>query len=317
MTDGEWWRRGVATNATTVRSRTMTATAQTVTFRQLLDRPDLIVAPGAYDGITARLVEQAGFPLVYMTGAGTAAARGYPDYGLLTMTEMVENAAVMARSVSVPVLADADTGFGNELNVTRTVYEYEASGVAGIHLEDQVSPKRCGHLDGKQVIRRDRFISLITAAVEARSSAEFIIVARTDAVATDGLDEAVDRANAALDVGADVAFVEALTTVDEVAAVPTRVHGPCLLNIVPGGKTPVRDLAEAASMGYRMAICPGLLLGATALIGDLVLRELAETGSHPSSGKGTVGDFFNRFGGSEWDPIRDRFAVDDRRQAST
>lgn len=293
----------------------MTDTADTQTFRQLLQGPGLIVAPGAYDGITARLVEQAGFPLVYMTGAGTAAARGYPDYGLLTMTEMVENAAVLARTVSVPVLADADTGFGNELNVTRTVHEYEARGVAGIHLEDQVSPKRCGHLEGKQVIERDRFVSLITAAVEARSSPEFIIVARTDAAATDGLGEAIDRVNAALDAGADVAFVEALTTVDQVAAVPARVHGPCLLNIVPGGKTPVGDLADVASMGYRIALCPGLLLGATVLIGDLVLRDLADTGRHPSSGKSSVGDFFNRFGGAEWDPIRDRFGVDDRKGA--
>jgi 2-methylisocitrate lyase-like PEP mutase family enzyme len=276
-----------------------------------LDASELIVAPGAYDAITARLVDQAGFPLVYMTGAGTAAARGYPDYGLLTMSEMVDTAAVLARSVSIPVLADADTGFGNELNVTRTVHEYEACGVAGIHLEDQVSPKRCGHLDGKQVIERHRFTSLITAAVAARQSDDFIIVARTDAVATHGLNEAVDRANAALDAGADVAFVEALTTMEDIAAVPTRVHGPCLLNIVPGGKTPVSDLTEVASIGYRIALCPGLLLGATVIVGDLVLKELAETKRHPSSGKGSVGDFFARFGGTEWDDVRRRFADDE------
>lgn len=284
-------------------------TSASPAFRELLDTPGLVVAPGAYDGITARLVEQAGFPLVYMTGAGTAAARGFPDYGLLTMTEMVENAAVLARAVSVPVLADADTGYGNELNVTRTVREFEAAGVAGIHIEDQVSPKRCGHLDGKLVIGRSRFTSLITAAVEARSSTDFVIVARTDAVATDGLDEAVDRANAALDAGADVAFIEALTSLDDVVAVPGRVHGPCLLNIVPGGRTPVTDLADVESMGYRIALCPGLLLGATVLIGDLVLAELADTRRHPSSGKGSVGDFFARFGGAEWDEVRDRFAA--------
>ena len=278
-------------------------------FRALLDTPGLIVAPGAYDGITARLVEQAGFPLVYMTGAGTAAARGFPDYGLLTMSEMVENAGVLARSVSVPVLADADTGYGNELNVTRTVQEFEARGVAGIHLEDQVSPKRCGHLDGKEVVDRTHFTSLVAAAVEARASEDFVIVARTDAVATDGLDEAVDRANAALDAGADVAFVEALTTLDDVAAVPNRVHGPCLLNIVPGGKTPVESLDDVESMGYRIALCPGLLLGATVLIGDMVLQELAETRRHPSSGKGSVGDFFARFGGAEWDVVRERSAT--------
>jgi 2-methylisocitrate lyase-like PEP mutase family enzyme len=191
------------------------------------------------------------------------------------------------------------------------VREYEARGVAGIHLEDQVSPKRCGHLDGKQVIDRARFTSLVAAAVEARASSDFVVVARTDAVATEGLDEAIDRANAALDVGADVAFVEALTTIDEVAAVPTRVHGPCLLNIVPGGKTPVNDLTDVASMGYRIALCPGLLLGATVMVGDIVLKELAETNRHPSSGKGSVGDFFARFGGAEWDDIRRRFADDE------
>lgn len=281
------------------------------TFRQLLNASELIVAPGAYDAITARLVDQAGFPLVYMTGAGSAAARGYPDHGLLTMSEMVDSATVMARSVSIPVLADADTGFGNELNVTRTVHEYEACGVAGIHLEDQASPKRCGHLDGKQVIERHRFTSLITAAVEARQSDDFIIVARTDAVATNGLDEAVDRANAALDVGADVAFVEALTTMEDIAAVPERVHGPCLLNVVPGGKTPLHDLSQIASLGYRIAICPGLLLGATVIVGDMVLKELAETNRHPSTGKGSVGDFFARFGGTEWDDVRRRFADDE------
>jgi 2-methylisocitrate lyase-like PEP mutase family enzyme len=281
---------------------------QPASFRELLEGRDLIVAPGAYDGITARLIEQAGFPLVYMTGAGTAAARGFPDYGLLSMSEMVDNAAVIARSVSVPVLADADTGYGNELNVTRTVREFEARGVGGIHLEDQVSPKRCGHLDGKDVVGRDEFVSRIRAAVEARSSPDFVIVARTDAVAVHGLDAAVDRANAALDVGADVAFVEAPTSVEDVAAVPVRVHGPCLLNIVPGGKTPVSDLTEIESMGYRIALCPGLLLGAAVIIGDLVLQELAETRKHPTSGRGTVGDLFARFGAGEWDEIRRRFA---------
>jgi 2-methylisocitrate lyase-like PEP mutase family enzyme len=283
-----------------------TCPASPRSFRELLAAEELIVAPGAYDGITARLVEQAGFPLVYMTGAGTAAAHGYPDYGLLTMTEMVENAAVLARSVQVPVLADADTGYGNELNVTRTVQEYERRGVAGIHLEDQVSPKRCGHLDGKEVVDRASFVSLIGAAVAARRSTEVVIVARTDAVAVHGLDEAIDRANAALDAGADVAFVEAPTTLDDVAAVPRRVHGPCLLNLVPGGRTPLPDLPTVAQMGYRIAICPTLLLGATMLAGDTALRELAGSGRHPANRIGSIGDLFARFGAAEWDAIRDR-----------
>jgi 2-methylisocitrate lyase-like PEP mutase family enzyme len=278
-------------------------------FRALLSHDGLVVAPGAYDAIGARLIEQAGFPLVYMTGAGVSAARGYPDYGLLTMSEMVDSARVIARTVQTPVLADADTGYGNELNVTRTVREFEASGVAGIHLEDQVSPKRCGHLDGKEVIEGPRFVSLIRAAVEARQSDDFVIVARTDAVAAKGLDEALNRANEALAAGADVAFVEALESMEQVALVPREVDGPCLLNVVPSGKTPVTDLNVAEELGYRIAICPGLLLGATVLIGDAVLKDMASTRVHPDGGSpGSIGQLFRRFGADEWDRVRERFA---------
>lgn len=277
----------------------------TATFRELLASDELIVAPGAYDAIGARLVEQAGFPLVHMTGAGAAAARGYPDYGLLTMSEMVDTAAVLARSVAVPVLADADTGFGNELNITRTVREYEGRGIAGIHLEDQVNPKRCGHLAGKQVIERERFVSHITAAIEARGSDDFVIVARTDAAAELGLDEAIDRANAALDAGADVVFVEALNTIEEVAAVPERVHGPCLLNVAPAGRTPVRDVSHIAELGYRIALFPALLLGAMVVAGDRALGELATTGAHPDADPLAL--LFGRLGGDEWDEVRGRF----------
>src|SRR5512140_3451944 len=160
-------------------------------LRQLLAQPEMVVAPGAYDAITARLIEQAGFSAVYMTGAGTAASRGFPDFGLVTMSEMVENAAVLARSVSIPLISDADTGYGNELNVTRTVREFEARNVAGIHIEDQMSPKRCGHLEGKEVIPTREYVSKIRAAVAARESADFLIIARTDSRAVLGIDEAI------------------------------------------------------------------------------------------------------------------------------
>jgi 2-methylisocitrate lyase-like PEP mutase family enzyme len=275
-------------------------------FRELLAGPDLVEAPGAYDAITAHLVEDAGFPLVYMSGAGTALSRGYPDYGLLTLSEMVDNAGVLARAVSVPVLADADTGFGNELNVTRTVEEYESRGVAGIHLEDQVMPKRCGHLDGKEVVARDEFVSRIAAAVAARASDDFVIVARTDAAASQGFDEAIERVNAALDVGADVAFVEALTTDEQVASVPELVHGPCLLNLVPGGKTPLLPRDRIADLGYRIVIHPVLLLGTTTAAGDAALRELASSGRHPDSSITSIADFFARFGGHRWDALHRR-----------
>ena len=152
--------------------------AKAKTLKEMITSGQMVVAPGAYDCITARLIEQAGYPAVYMTGAGTSAARGYPDFGLLSMSEMVDNAAVMARAVGIPLIADADTGYGNELNVTRTVREYEARGVAAIHIEDQVAPKRCGHLDGKEVISRAEFVSKIRAAVEARHSSEIVIIAR-------------------------------------------------------------------------------------------------------------------------------------------
>src|SRR5262245_7980330 len=172
-------------------------------FRALLQRDGMVVAPGAYDCITAKLIEQAGFAAVYMTGAGTAATLGYPDFGLVTMSEMVANAARIAAAVELPVIADADTGYGNQLNVFRTVREYEKSGVAGLHIEDQEFPKKCGHLEGKQIILRDDYMAKIRAALAARRDPHFVIIARTDARAVASLDEAIARANAALAAGAD------------------------------------------------------------------------------------------------------------------
>ncbi|VTU19576.1 isocitrate lyase/PEP mutase family protein [Variovorax sp. RA8] len=275
-------------------------------LRELLAAPDMLIAPGAYDGIGARLIEQAGFSAVYMTGAGTAAARGYPDFGLLDMGEMVANAATMARAISVPLIADADTGYGNELNVTRTVREYESRGVAAIHIEDQVSPKRCGHLDGKEVVSRAEFVSKIRAAVDARRTKEFVIIARTDARAMLSLEEAIWRGNAALDAGADLVFVEATQSLEEVAAVPKAVKGPCLLNVVAGGRTPIFDLREAEAMGYKLAILPGLMLAAAIQAGDSALAQLKATHKAPEVTQ-SVAQTFRRFGADEWDALRQRF----------
>jgi 2-methylisocitrate lyase-like PEP mutase family enzyme len=275
-------------------------------LRQLLATQGMVIAPGAYDCIGARLIEQAGFPAVYMTGAGTSASRGFPDFGLLDMSEMVGNAASMARSISVPLIADADTGYGNELNVTRTVREYESRGVAAIHIEDQVSPKRCGHLDGKEVVSRADFVSKIRAAVEARRTQDFVVIARTDARAMLSLDEAIWRANAALDAGADMAFVEAPQNLDEAAAVPRQVKGPCLLNVVPGGRTPIFDLRQAQDMGYKLAILPGLMLKAAIEAGDAALAELKRNHQAPPVTQG-VAQTFRRFGADEWDALRTRF----------
>lgn len=227
------------------------------------------------------------------------------------MSEMVENAAVMARSVSIPLIADADTGYGNQLNVTRTVREYEARGVAAIHIEDQVAPKRCGHLDGKEVVSRAEFVSKIRAAVQARRTPDFVIIARTDARAMLGLEEAIWRANAALEAGADLAFVEAAQTIEEVAAVPRLVRGPCLLNVVPGGRTPIFDLREAEAMGYKLAILPGLMLKAAIQAGDEALAELKATFIAPGV-SASVGQTFRRFGADEWDSLRQRFNAGER-----
>src|SRR5436190_11266352 len=226
-------------------------------LRALL-KQDMIVAPGAYDCITARTIAQAGFLAVYMTGAGTAATLGYPDYGLITMSEMADNAGRIAASVDVPVIADADTGYGNELNTTRTVREYERRGVAGLHIEDQGFPKKCGHLDNKVIVPLEDYLAKVRASVAARQSPDFLIIARTDSRAVLGFEEAIRRANAALHAGADMAFVEAPQTLEEVAAVPRLVKGPCLLNVVWRGKTPDVDFADAQKAGYKLAIVPGM-----------------------------------------------------------
>ena len=277
-------------------------------LRELLTRDGLIAAPGAYDCITARAVERAGFPAVYMTGAGTAATLGYPDYGLVTMSEMAENAGRLVAAVRIPVIADADTGYGNELNVVRTVREFEQRGVAGIHIEDQSFPKKCGHLENKLVIPLEDYAAKIRAAVSARRDSDFVVIARTDARAVLGFEEAIRRANAALEAGADLAFVEAPQTLEEVAAVPRLVQGSCLLNIVWRGKTPDVSLDAARAMGYRIAILPALLF--TGVIGacDTMLQELQETRRHPvPAGDLTPQEAFRRFGADEWDPLRERF----------
>ena len=279
-------------------------------FRELLRRGGMTTAPGAYDCITARSIAQAGFGAVYMTGAGTAATLGYPDYGLLTMSEMADNAGRIAAAVDVPVIADADTGYGNELNATRTVREYERRGVAGLHIEDQGFPKKCGHLDNKAIVSLDEYLAKIRAAVAARRDPDLFIIARTDSRAVLGFEEAVRRANAALAAGADMAFVEAPQTVEEVAAVPRLVKGPCLLNVVWRGKTPEVAFGEAEQMGYRLAIVPGLLFKAVFGVCDAMLAELRRTDRHPVPVHSlTVREAFRRVGADEWDAVSDRFAV--------
>jgi 2-methylisocitrate lyase-like PEP mutase family enzyme len=287
----------------------MQQTSAPARLRALLKEDGMVIAPGAYDCISARVIAQAGFPAVYMTGAGTAAMLGYPDFGLVTMSEMAENAGRLAAAVSVPVVADADTGYGNELNVTRTVREYEKRGVAGLHIEDQGFPKKCGHLDDKTVIPLDEYIGKIRAAAAARTNPDFLLIARTDSRAVIGFEEAVTRMNAALKAGADMAFLEAPQTPEEVAAVPRLVKGPCLLNVVSGGKTPVLDLAQAQKLGFKLAILPGLLFQTAVPAFDAVLAEVKATRRHPDM-KVSIKEKFRRMGSEEWDALRTRFRDD-------
>jgi carboxyvinyl-carboxyphosphonate phosphorylmutase len=250
-------------------------------LRELLAGPEVVLAPGVFDGLGARLVEEGGFPAVYMTGFGTAAALlGRPDVGLLTMSEMVENAARIVAACDLPVIADADTGYGNPLNVIRTVQEYERAGVAAIHLEDQVAPKKCGHMEGKQVIPAAEMEAKIGAAVAARRSSDFVIIARTDARAVEGMDAAIERARRYRDAGADVLFVEAAESEDEIGAVARRLGDvPLLFNWAEGGKTPPIDHARLAELGFKIVIFPiATLLGTTAWIRH-ALAEIREAGT--------------------------------------
>ncbi len=275
-------------------------------LRRSLSQDRLLIAPGAFDCLSAKAVEIAGFPALYMTGMGTSASRlGLPDYGLATMTEMVHNAHAISAAVQVPVIADADTGYGNELNMTRTIHEYERSGAAGVHIEDQVFPKKCGHLGGKQVIPRAEYIRKIAAAVNARRDSDFVIIARTDANAVVGFDEAIARANAALDVGADLALVEAPENLQQMAAVPELVHGPCVLNILIGGKSPLQPLAEVESMGYRMVLLSDAMLGAAVFAYDAMMetvKQTSQTLQFPQ--RFTPRDLFERFDSDRWDALR-------------
>jgi carboxyvinyl-carboxyphosphonate phosphorylmutase len=282
-------------------------------LRALLESGRTIVAPGAFDPLAARLVEEAGFPAVYMTGFGTSAALlGRPDVGLLTMTEMVDNAARIAACVDIPVIADADTGYGNPLNVIRTVGAYEAAGVAGIHLEDQVAPKKCGHMEDKLVIPAEEMAAKVRAAVEARTQPEFLIIARTDARAAEGLERALERGRMYRDAGADALFIEAVVTEQEAEQAVRAFPGvPLLFNWAEGGKTPPLSLDRLTELGYRIVIFPiSTLLAATAAM-RRVLREIAEAGT-PAAVMGELpafGEFVDFIGLPQVRAGRPRYAA--------
>jgi 2-methylisocitrate lyase-like PEP mutase family enzyme len=247
-------------------------------LRALIAGPGYTMAPGAYDPLTARLVEQAGFEAVYLTGGGYSRANGYPDLGLLTLSENVRFIGLTVEAVGIPVIADADTGYGNAINVIRTVREYEKSGVAGFHIEDQVSPKKCGHYEGKEVISLGEMVGKIHAAVDTRQDHDLIIIARSDARAVEGLQASIDRVNAYLEAGADVGFVEAPQNVEELRIVGRQVKGPALVNVFEGGKTPMVPASELEAMGFRIGIYPSQTHRAAIRAAQKVLAALKEDG---------------------------------------
>ena len=249
-------------------------------FKTLLGKPGIIAAPGAYDCLTAKKIEKTGFPAVYMTGAGTSVAKyGYPDLALTTATEMVSSARDICSTVDIPVIADADTGYGGVLNVQRTIRDYERSGVAAVHLEDQEFPKRCGHLDGKQVIGVSDMVSKIKAAVDARNDPDFTLIVRTDALAVTSWDDTVDRCWQYIDAGADVLFVEALRSRNEAEAITKLFPVPLLYNLVETGKSPLYNISELEDIGFKIVIYPVSALLTVCNVVSNVMSELKQFGS--------------------------------------
>ena len=280
-------------------------------LRRLLAGATPVVAPGAYDALSARLIESAGFDAVYVTGFGSAASLlGRPDVGLLGLGEMADQVRRVVAAVDVPVVADADTGYGNAINVIRTVQEYERAGVAALHLEDQVLPKRCGHMEGKDVIPSDEMVGKVRAAVAARHDPDLVLIARTDARAPEGLDAAISRAWAYREAGADMLFVEALRDADEIETVAKELAGvPLLFNWVEGGKTPALPLERIAELGFALIICPlTALLSATRAVTD-ALGTLRRDGTpvHLVDALPTFGELLATVGLPEVDGLGERY----------
>jgi 2,3-dimethylmalate lyase len=248
-------------------------------LRDLVVQKQGLVVPGAYDGVSARLVERAGFPAVYMTGYGTSASRlGLPDLGYAGLAEMADHARNLAAAVSIPLIADADTGYGNALGVRRTVQTYEAAGVAALHIEDQVAPKRCGHLSGHQVVPLEEFAGKVRAAVDARRDRDLLIIARTDAISAVGLDEALRRGEAAARAGADVLFIEAPRDEAQVERIAKSFETPLLYNYASGGRSPLLPIPTLRALGYAIVLLPvdTLLVAAKAIadfLGELRRRD--------------------------------------------
>ena len=283
-------------------------------LREMLARKTYTIVPGAYDTLTARLVQLAGFEAVYLTGGGYSRANGYPDIGLLTMTEVSAWISRTVDAVDIPVIADMDAGYGNAVNVVRAVREYEKTGVAAFHLEDQVSPKKCGHYEGKQVVSRAEMLGKIKAAVDTRRDAGLAIIARSDARAVEGLEAAIARVNAYLEAGADVGFVEAPQSASELAAVARSLSKPALVNVFEGGKTPPLPARELDAMGFRLGIYPSQTHRAAIAASKKVLAVLRRDGD-TAAVEGELATFADReeaVDARRWGEIESRYVKDVR-----
>ncbi len=281
----------------------------TTTIARILDQSGPLAFPGVYDALSARIAERAGFPLGFVSGYCVAATMlGEPDVGLLTQTEMIHRARHVCRSVKIPILVDADTGYGSPLNVHRTVSELIDAGAAGCFLEDQVWPKRCGHMRGKRIVDRDEYLNKMRAAVDARAGRDFFIVARTDALAIEGMEEAVARVEAARDLGADAGFVEAPHSVEQLTEIGRRLRGPAVANMIGGGRTPVLPLEQLGELGFHLVLYPlaGIFSAAAAM--ETTCRQLRQTGTTPDDTAPPM--TFDRF--NELVGLDEKLALDER-----
>jgi 2-methylisocitrate lyase-like PEP mutase family enzyme len=280
------------------------------TLRQLVSRKNGLVVPGAYDGISARLVERSGFPAVYMSGYGTSASRlGLPDLGYAGLAEMADHARNLAAAVTIPLIADADTGYGNALSVRRTVQAYEAAGVAALHIEDQMAPKRCGHLSGHQIIPLPEFAGKIRAAAEARTDPDLMIIARTDAISAMDFDEALRRGEAAAKAGADMLFIEAPRDEAQVRRVAGAFDTPLLYNYAPGGRSPLLPFSRLRELGYAVILLPidALLVGVRAIAEFLVQVKQRDDVLSMTDRYMPFGDFNRLIGAVEQMALADRY----------
>lgn len=284
----------------------------TTTLRALLQAEGALMAPGAFGPMPAKLIEQAGFAAVYMPGGGVALNRlGVADLGLITLTEMVDSAAAIVAAVSVPVIADADTGFGNQLNVQRTVREYERAGVAAIHLEDQVFPKRCGHLAGKSLIPVEEAAQKIRAAVAARTDPDFMIIARCDGLSVTGFEDVRQRCAIYRDAGADMIFVESPRSIEEIEKIPRAIPGVHLFNMSAGGNTPALSCEEVGQLGYKLMLLPNFVALAAIRAMAEMLAVIRRTGSVAEIGEfcATFAEFTGLGGLAEFSEIERRFSA--------